>query len=207
MSRAALLVRAGAALLVVLLLAAALAGRKVMPSLWVRAEGEAVLMANQAIYTALDRAMAGLAGQSVLRVRAEGGAVRYVEPDTALLQGLAARVLVGLQEEMRRRDHWLLYIPLAQLLGDGLWAGWGPRIPVRVEPVGTARIEFRDRFEGAGINQTRYALYLEVATGVVVAVPFFTRRVDVTCSVPLAQAVIVGEVPPGMLYFPPGPGY
>jgi len=193
-------------LLVVLALAGWAAAQRVMPSLWARAEGEAVLLANQAVHRALDQAMAEFSDQTLIRVQpGDQGQVRYVQPDTALLQRMAARVLATLQEEMRRQDQWLLHIPLGQVLGNGLWAGWGPRLPVRVVPVGTARVDFRDSFEGAGINQTRYALYLQVILGVTVATPFWSRWVETTCSVPVAQAVIVGEVPAGMLYVPPVP--
>ncbi|MBC7339967.1 MAG: sporulation protein YunB [Firmicutes bacterium] len=194
--------------LVVLLLGllGLVAGARVMPSLWARAEGEAVLLANQAIYRALERASAEFSGRSLIKVQpGPTGEVRYVEPDVALLQGVAARVLAALQEEVRSRERWVLRIPLGQLLGNGPWAGWGPAIPVRVIPVGMARVDFRDSFEGAGINQTRYALYLQVAMAVAVATPFFSRPVETTCSIPVAQAVIVGDVPPGMLYFPAPP--
>lgn len=195
---------AGAGLVLVLLgLLGWVAGARAMPSLWARAEGEAVVLANQAIYRALDQASAEFAGRSLIRTQpGPAGQVRYVEPDLALLQGVAARVLAALQEEVRRPDHWVLRIPLGQLFGNGPWAGWGPAIPVRVIPVGMARVDFRDSFEGAGINQTRYALYLEVAMAVRVATPFFSRPVETTCSIPVAQAVVVGDVPPGMLYFP-----
>lgn len=185
-------------------LSAWLAGRLVMPSLWARAEGEAVLLANQAIYRALDQVAGEWSGRDVLRVQpGTDGRVRCVQPDTAMLQRMAARLIAALQEDVRRQDHWMLYIPLGQLLGGGLWAGWGPRIPVRVTPVGMARVDFRDTFEGAGVNQTRYALYLQVTLGVTVASPFWNRWAETTCSIPVAQAVIVGEVPPGMLYLPP----
>ncbi|MDI6895441.1 MAG: sporulation protein YunB [Bacillota bacterium] len=192
-----------ASCLVILALVGWAGAGQVMASLWARAEGEAVLLTNQAVYRALDQVMAEYAGRDLIRVQpGDGGQVRYVQPDIATMQRMAAGVLAALQEEIRRQDHWLLYIPLGQLLGNGLWAGWGPRIPVRVSPVGTARIDFRDSFEGAGINQTRYALYLHVVLGVTVASPFWSRWVETTCSIPVAQTVIVGEVPPGMLYTP-----
>lgn len=189
--------------MVLLGLAAWTAAGRIMPSLWARAEGEAVLLANQAIYRALEHAMGEVSGRDLITVHVgEEGRVRYVQADSATLQRIGARVLAILQEEMHRQQSWLVYIPLGQLLADGPWAGWGPRIPVRVSPVGTARIDFRDAFEGAGINQTRYVIYLQVVLGVTVASPFWSRWVETTCSIPLAQTVIVGEVPSGLLYGP-----
>lgn len=198
--------RVAAALAVVLLLlgGAGAAGLRVMPALRARAEAQAVLLATQAVYRAVGEASAELAGRSLIRVHSgPAGEVRYVEPDVPLVQAVAARVTAALAREAGDPGSWVLGIPLGQLLGDGPWAAWGPAIPVRVMPAGMARVDFRDVFEGAGLNQTRYALYLQVAVALVVATPFFRQPVETTCSVPVAQAVIVGEVPQGMLYFPP----
>lgn len=177
------------------------AGRYALPSLWAVAESRAVLVANEAIYRALSSGLAEIPSSSLLRVeRDPTGNPRYVEPDVNRLQSLAARFLAVLQEEMAQPEAWEIRLPLGQLLGTGLWSGWGPMVPARVIPTGKVQVDFRDTFSGAGINQTKYSLYLDVVMGVTVVAPFWNKWVETRCSLPVAQMVIVGSVPPGLLY-------
>ena len=52
-----------------------------------------------------------------------------------------------------------------------------------------------DSFSVAGINQTRHRICVRVTTEVKVVVPLVAAAVRIRTDVPLAEAVIMGEVP------------
>lgn len=86
-------------------------------------------------------------------------------------------------------------VPLGTLLGADLLRGHGPRIPLRISVLGNITVELKSSFDSAGINQTRHQIYLEITTGVYSYITGVSATTDVTTSIPVAETVIVGEVP------------
>ena len=86
-------------------------------------------------------------------------------------------------------------VPLGTLLGADLLRGHGPRIPLRISVLGNIAVELKSSFDSAGINQTRHQIYLEITTRVYSYITGVSATTDVTTSIPVAETVIVGEVP------------
>ena len=78
----------------------------------------------------------------------------------------------------------------------------GPRIPVGVVPVGAITTKFVTRFESAGINQTRHEISIETSTQMRIVIPIGAATVSVTTIVPVAEAIIVGDVPSSYVNVP-----
>ena len=79
--------------------------------------------------------------------------------------------------------------------GNSFFAGRGPKIKVKVIPMGTVTTEFKTEFIEAGINQTRHRVYLGVECNMRVIAPFATEDIIVDNSVTVAETVLIGEVP------------
>ena len=62
-------------------------------------------------------------------------------------------------------------------------------------PIGAVSTYFETEFETAGINQTRHKIFLTLETSVSLIVPADSRMVQVTSTVPIAESIIVGQVP------------
>ena len=86
-------------------------------------------------------------------------------------------------------------IPLGEAMDSYLLATYGPKIPVKMIPLGRVNTELIDLFEEAGINQTRHKIYLQVHTEVQIIVPLISSAVEVITSVPVTDAIFIGEVP------------
>ena len=115
--------------------------------------------------------------------------------NAAEINRLKASVALGVQEKMRKIDEMVLKIPLGTLLSDGFLTGYGPRIPVRLTSVGRAEVDIEDSFHEAGINQTRHEIHLSVTAKISVLIPGRAGEAEIHTTIPVAQAVIVGEVP------------
>jgi hypothetical protein len=57
-------------------------------------------------------------------------------------------------------------------------------------------------FETAGINQTRHEISLEASTQMRIVIPTGAETVSITTIVPVAEAIIVGEVPDSYINVP-----
>ncbi len=115
--------------------------------------------------------------------------------NAAEINRLKASIALGVQEKMRKIDEMVLKIPLGTLLSDGFLTGYGPKIPVRLTSVGRAEVDIEDSFHEAGINQTRHEIHLSVTARISVLIPGRAGEAEIHTTIPVAQAVIVGEVP------------
>lgn len=66
---------------------------------------------------------------------------------------------------------------------------------VKVVPVGSVSSEFVTEFRTAGINQTRHKVYIRIRANMRIVIPTGAREVEVVAQVPVAETVIVGQVP------------
>ncbi|MEG2213734.1 MAG: sporulation protein YunB, partial [Clostridiales bacterium] len=86
-------------------------------------------------------------------------------------------------------------IPLGAISGSKLLAAVGPNIHVGFTIAATPRIELRDQFSSAGINQTKHSLSLLIQADLLIAVPFEPQKITVATTVLLAEGIIVGNTP------------
>ncbi|MDI6871994.1 MAG: sporulation protein YunB [Bacillota bacterium] len=162
-----------------------------------RARALAVRIINQVVREKVGRSMRY---EDLYAVRTDSrGKVVLMQPNTGEVNRVAAEVTESIQNAFRQLPLQRLGIPLGQVLGSQLLASVGPTLVVRVLPVGTVETNIFDRFEQAGINQTRHKLYVGVKATIRVVVPFLSTAVDVRTEVPISESIILGEVP--QVYF------
>lgn len=199
----------GRVLLVEILVASLLVGatlfvvidRRIRPTLIeiakARARGVAVKTINSVVREKVGRSMR-YEDLYAVRTDSRGRAV-LMQPNTQEINRVAAEVAEAIGAAFGSLPRQRIEIPLGQVLGSQLLAAMGPNLIVRVLPVGSVEANIFDRFEQAGINQTRHKLYLEIKAMIRVVVPLISVSVDVRTEVPVSESIILGEVP--QVYF------
>lgn len=174
------------------------------PTLLAIAEARATLIATQVINNVInEKVNQQVDPQSLVNIKLDSqGRVVFVQPNTMEFNRLAADTTIKVQDALREISEEKIYIPVGQVFGSQLLASWGPKIVVTVIPVGTVQVKVVDKFEQAGINQTRHMIYLFATTHVRIVVPLVSSTVDVNTQVPVAEYVVVGEVPSTYVQFP-----
>ena len=123
------------------------------------------------------------------------GSVTALITDMAKVNVLQARIstLVATNiVNMLNRD---MRIYMGDALGAAFFTWRGPKIPVRMESVANVTTQFVNDFESSGINQTRHKIALTITTDIVILIPGGRTTATVTSTVPIAETVIVGNVP------------
>jgi sporulation protein YunB len=123
------------------------------------------------------------------------GQIVLMQPNIVRINQLASDTTLSINSALKDLEKEKFHIPLGQVLGSQLMANYGPRIHVSIYPIGTVRTTVFDKFEEAGINQTRHRLYLAVQSQVRVVVPLVTSQIEVDTRVPVTDTIIVGQVP------------
>lgn len=167
------------------------------PTILAIAKAKARLIATKAINDAIhNRVVDDVKYQDLIYIKTDNnGRIVLMQPNTIKINKIASETTLEVQKTLENLKDDYLKIPLGQVLGSQLIANHGPRIKVDIVPLGTVQTEVVDEFQEAGINQTRHLLYLHVKTTVKIIIPLVSSDVVVSTMVPVAETIIVGEVP------------
>jgi sporulation protein YunB len=164
--------------------------------------------ARQLAVAAINRAVAQVMLDSVsysdlIQVSTDGnGRVTLIRANTILMNELASRTALTVQKNLAELEDEGVTLPLGSAFGIKVLSSSGPNIVVGVLPVGSITTRFVTAFETAGINQTRHEISLEASTQMRIVIPTGAATVNVTTTVPVAEAIIVGEVPASYVNVP-----
>lgn len=123
------------------------------------------------------------------------GHIVLLQPNTIMLNKIMTETVVEVTRSLNELQEETIPIPLGQLTGSKMLAATGPKVNVRIIPAGQINVEVLNKFEQAGINQTRHLIYFQINHTLRIAVPFMADEIKVTTTIPLAETIIVGDVP------------
>lgn len=123
------------------------------------------------------------------------GDISAIELNTVEMNKFGNSIALRVQEELKLIGGRGVSIPLGVITGSGLLAYYGPRMKVEVLPMGNITTDFRSELHSAGINQTRYRVYICVNTDMQIMIPFGKDKINVSSTIPIAETLIVGKVP------------
>ncbi len=92
-------------------------------------------------------------------------------------------------------------VPLGELSGMRILAGWGPMLPVRIMVGGAVKAEPKVSFVSAGINQVAHRIYLDLEVQMTVVAPLVREPIIVRQPVILSEKLLPGDVPNTYLQF------
>ena len=174
------------------------------PTLLAIAEAKATVIATQSINTVInDSVNLSIDPKKLVNITLDSrGRVVLIQPNTMEFNKIAADTTIKVQNILGEIGEEKVNIPMGQILGSQLLASIGPNITITIIPVGTVQVKVIDKFEQAGINQTRHMVYLIATTQIRIVVPLVSQSVTVNTQVPIAEYVVVGEVPSTYVQFP-----
>lgn len=168
-----------------------------MPSLWAIAQLEASGIVTQVMAEKLRDSLAGSTSYRdlIYLEKDTSGRIVFMQANTEEVARIQSEGLLSIQQALNEIDGMRIRVPLGQVLGSGIIASIGPSIPMTVRAMGVASARVRDTFEARGINNVRHSLCIEAEADVRIVVPLLSSSMKVSVSMPLADAVIAGEVP------------
>lgn len=130
------------------------------------------------------------------------GTMDMVQADSMKINLLKTEMSVRMQEKFRAMEEERYEVPLGSLFGSQVLSQVGPSVDVRIIPMTVSSMDFKSEFETQGINQTKYRIYIEHKCRVRVLAPFSGEMFDLKGTIPVAEAVILGEVPHSFVQVP-----
>ena len=127
--------------------------------------------------------------------RDDAGNILAITTNIVRMNELKSSLLTKIQNNLSAYSHQVIGIPIGTLTGSEFLHGRGPEVPLRVTLAGNAAADFESQFESAGINQTKHRITLKIHLQLYTFIPGIDGTVDVDTDIPVAETVIVGEVP------------
>lgn len=162
------------------------------------ASGEAKNMltyrVNECIYRKISES--GLKYDDFALIKSDiNGKITSIQIDTVKLNMISSGLVLDILDNINNIEYGEFGIPLGNAFGSRLFSGRGPKIKVRIIPLGTVASEIRSDFRSAGINQSMHRILLEFKICVTLLTPFASASSEFTSSLCIAETVIVGDVP------------
>lgn len=157
-------------------------------------DNETSNLINDAVDAYLERG--GLRYEDVVSLERGGdGAVAAARIDLGAVNGMKSVILRELSERLPDRVRQSVRVPLGNVLLPALLSGRGGSLPVRVVTLRSTNAELESGFSAAGVNQTLHTLSLRVEVDLLLLTPAGLMSRQVSASVPIAQTILLGEVP------------
>lgn len=139
----------------------------------------------------------------LLRIeRDKDGNIKYIEPDTRLINKLILEFATGVKENYDSDEISVCEVNLGVITGSKFLSQLPFRAEIRVQPLSLTKISGSTGFETQGINQTRYFVHCNVQSQVRILAPFTNKTAEINRSYQLAEAIIVGQVPSSYVFVP-----
>ena len=160
------------------------------------AESRGRAIALDAVNSAIARNLSAITYEDLIRVDTDGqGRVTLLQANTVNMNRISTQTALTAQQYIADIADQSIRISIGSATGSPLLAGRGPEMLVKVVPVGSVSSEFVTEFRTAGINQTRHKVYIRIRANMRIVIPTGAREVEVVAQVPVAETVIVCQVP------------
>ncbi|GAB6139248.1 sporulation protein YunB [Halanaerobaculum tunisiense] len=123
------------------------------------------------------------------------GEIILMQPNLQVVNDISSNITLSIQQSIEDLEDREIKIPISQVLGIEILSKFIPSLKAKVVPYGAVESILVDQFESVGINQTKHKIKLRITSRIQVIIPMLSTDIKVTSSVPLTEAVIVGQVP------------
>lgn len=125
--------------------------------------------------------------------------VSSVKIKTDKLNNLQTQIISEINSQLLSNSKNKIKIPLGTVSGSYLLSGRGPRIEIKFIPTGSVSSKLESDFSSAGINQSCHKILMNINANVTAVFPSGSCQTNVQLNCILAETIIIGEVPDGII--------
>lgn len=134
--------------------------------------------------------------------RDENGKILAVNSNSATINMLALELTDRAQDALSKMGASGVEIPIGSFSGMPIFTGRGPKVTIKMLPIGTIYCKFFSSFTSAGINQTNHRVYLRVYSSVSVILPMANQIIDTQTEIMISESILIGDIPDTYLNSP-----
>lgn len=128
-------------------------------------------------------------------IRDDEGNILSAEINSAEVNLMKNELVKEINKRLSTVDKEKVSVPVGTLTDITYLSGRGFDIGIKFHSMGNVKSEIKSSFESAGINQTKFSLYIIITADIKAVMPFETKAVSVAQEFLVSETIIVGEVP------------
>ncbi len=125
----------------------------------------------------------------------EEGEIVSIASNSFQINRIARDAAYVSQQNLQSMSSDGVLVPLGAFFGIEAWAGFGPKVRMKIIPISNVECRFVSSFESAGINQTKHSISLEIVADISIIMPSGTSNFASLTEVLIAESILVGKVP------------
>lgn len=122
-----------------------------------------------------------------------------VKVKTDKLNILQTQIISDINRQLLNNSKNKIKIPLGTVSGSYLFSGRGPEIEIKFLPSGSVSSVLNSELTSAGINQSCHKISMNITADITAVFPSGSCNTSVQLNCILAESVIIGEVPDGII--------
>lgn len=111
------------------------------------------------------------------------------------INSITREIVKETQYQLNHISNDELKLNLGTLTGIPMFLGRGPKVILKLVPIGVVNGSFNSQFSSVGINMTKHTLLLYINVHIGLVMPIKTYNFHTSNQVLLAESIIVGKVP------------
>lgn len=123
------------------------------------------------------------------------GKITAVNANVVVMNILNSTISRLLTEKLNNIKDLYVKIPIGSIIVGNFFAGEGPLIPLKIHPINTVTTKYRTEFFSTGINQTIHKIFIQVNCSIDVLSWLSTQHEEISIEIPIAETIIIGNVP------------
>lgn len=174
-----------------------IAEKNFQPAVTALATTTASTYTTSAINNSIEQTPETSAGYSELCIinKNENGEIISIITNTNTLNNIKLKLSEKIIENLKKTDYKELGIPIGNLTKTYILSGRGPKIPIKILTSSAPKITLDNRFESAGINQTKHKISIVTSVDIQIILPYETITKTVSSESMICETIIVGKVP------------
>ncbi|MEG1758093.1 MAG: sporulation protein YunB [Oscillospiraceae bacterium] len=128
-------------------------------------------------------------------MRDTSGNIIAIETNAVEVNKIKAILTDAVNEKLKTIPDQNVRIPFGTLTGIQFLSGKGPAIRLKMTPSSYVESALINKFDTAGINQTRHQIMIEFKVTMTAILAPYSTSVNVTTNICIAETVIIGTVP------------
>lgn len=170
--------------------------KQLMPTIVALSETKAKNLATEIVTDVVNKKITNVKYNDLIYLQKDSNQkVTALQTNIVKMNKISSEITMAVQEKMMNLDKMYVLIPITNVFGNSFLSNRGPNIRVNITPVGNIDVDFKTEFVSAGINQTRHRIILSIKCKMLVILPVIKKGIDTETNIPVAETIIVGDVP------------
>lgn len=161
-----------------------------------RAQRKANEVSVTIINKACEQAYKSTLSENILNIDKDStGKITSISTNSIEMNKLKSKIASEFEKITKENKNNTIYIPIGSITNFSVLQGVGYKIPVKVLYNGFSKLDFKDEFVSAGINQVKHKIYLTASVNMSIISATMVKATTVETEIPVCETVIVGDVP------------